>query len=203
MLGLCAVGCYVHTYMHTYMHLGSWIFCVGSYLYSYAVVIDVVNIGSFLHHVGSYQSHCIGIGSFIVAVIGLKNSFLNGCISLVSLLLETFPKCRMFRMTGSCGGEGKAVGQAQKHSYTSSGCTPCGNDFGRDRTTQRGNFEKCEESGTGNGGRGESERGGEGKTERTAAHTCHDKGPRKGRVAEECSDEVPADKENENLDVSL
>ena len=25
---------YVHTYMHTYMHLGSWIFCVGSYLYS-------------------------------------------------------------------------------------------------------------------------------------------------------------------------
>ena len=28
---ICA---YVHTYMHTYMHLGSWIFCVGSYLYS-------------------------------------------------------------------------------------------------------------------------------------------------------------------------
>ena len=88
-------------------------------------------------------------------------------------------------------------------------------------------------------GRGESERGGEGKTERTAAHTCHDKGPehqydgeseiaepwkiaqaihrcsgfgasekyervpRKGRVGEECSDEVPADKENENRDVSL
>ena len=26
---------YVHTYMHTYMHLGSWIFCVGSYLYSF------------------------------------------------------------------------------------------------------------------------------------------------------------------------
>ena len=25
---------YVHTYIHTYMHLGSWIFCVGSYLYS-------------------------------------------------------------------------------------------------------------------------------------------------------------------------
>ena len=25
---------YVHTCMHTYMHLGSWIFCVGSYLYS-------------------------------------------------------------------------------------------------------------------------------------------------------------------------
>ena len=85
-LGLCAVGCYVHTYMHTYMHLGSWIFCVGSYLYSYAVVIDVVNIGSFLHHVGSYQSHCIGIRSFIVAAIGLKNSFLNECISLISLL---------------------------------------------------------------------------------------------------------------------
>ena len=80
-LGLCAVGCYVHTYMHTYMHLGSWIFCVGSYLYSYVAVIDVVNIGSFLHHVGSYQSHCIGIGSLIVAAIGLKNSFLNGCIS--------------------------------------------------------------------------------------------------------------------------
>ena len=69
---ICA---YVHTYMHTYMHLGSWIFCVGSYLYSYAVVIDVVNIGSFLHHVGSYQSHCIGIGSLIVAAIGLNNSF--------------------------------------------------------------------------------------------------------------------------------
>ena len=85
-LGLCAVGCYVHTYMHTYVHLGSWIFCVGSYLYSYAVVIDVVNIGSFLHHVGSYHSHCVGIGSFIVAAIGLKNSFLNGCISFVSLL---------------------------------------------------------------------------------------------------------------------
>ena len=80
-LGLCAVGCYVHTYMHTYMHLGSWIFCVGSYLYSYAVIIDVVNIGSFLHHVGSYQSHCIGIGSFIVAAWC--------CV---------FLKCRMFRM---------------------------------------------------------------------------------------------------------
>ena len=69
------VCAYVHTYMHTYMHLASWIFCVGSYLYSYAVVIDVVNIGSFLHHVGSYQSHCIGIGSFIVAAIGLKKCF--------------------------------------------------------------------------------------------------------------------------------
>ena len=55
-VGSLFVGCYVHTHMHTYMHLGSWIFCVGSYLYSYAVVIDVVNIGSFLHHVGSYQS---------------------------------------------------------------------------------------------------------------------------------------------------
>ena len=74
-LGPCAVGCYVHTYMHTYMHLGSWIFCVGSYLYSYAVVIDVVNIGSFLHHVGSYQSHCIGIGSFSVVAIRRKTSF--------------------------------------------------------------------------------------------------------------------------------
>ena len=92
MLGLCAVGCYVHTYMHTYMHLGSWIFCVGSYLYSYAVVIDVVNIGSFLHHVGSYQSHCIGIGSFIVAAIGLRTNFFNGSSSLVSLLLYRFSK---------------------------------------------------------------------------------------------------------------
>ena len=28
------VCAYVHTYMHTYMHLGSWNFCVASYLYS-------------------------------------------------------------------------------------------------------------------------------------------------------------------------
>ena len=60
--------------MHTYMHLVSWIFCVVSYWYSYAVVIDVVNIGSFLHHVGSYQSHCIGIGSFIDVAIWLKTN---------------------------------------------------------------------------------------------------------------------------------
>ena len=52
------------------------------------VVIDVVNIGSFLQtHVGSYQSHCIVIGSFIVAAIGLKTSFQ---IAIVSLALCFF-----------------------------------------------------------------------------------------------------------------
>ena len=65
---------YVHTYMHTYMHLGSWIFCVGSYQSQGCRYICCKYWIFSSTHVGSYQSHCIGIGSFIDVAIWLKTN---------------------------------------------------------------------------------------------------------------------------------
>ena len=50
-------------------------------------MLDLISRGVVVIDVGSYQSHCIGIVSFIVAAIGLKTSLLD-LISRIVLALD-------------------------------------------------------------------------------------------------------------------